>query len=217
MAPTISADPARHERDVCSLRCAAIVTDIGSRNPVEGGRMRRVTVVAVIAAILLTFIASAASAEPIKRYYKGETSQGHTIRFKTAVRANGQVRVGGMDLMFEGICEDSTSFDFGYGITFGGRSGPVLADGVVVDIDESLGNDALHVDGQIRRRHGSGTLQFVYATLTEDEQAQLCTTGDITWEVDRVAPPSDATETDPSAVTRVVRNGRTVQTFVTEG
>jgi hypothetical protein len=179
--------------------------------------MRRVTVVAVIAAVLLTLIASAASAEPIKRYYKGETSQGHAIRIKTAVRANGQVRVGGMDLTFEGTCEDSTSFEFGYGITFGGRSGPVLADGVVVDIDENLGNDALHVDGQIRRRHGSGTMRLVYATLTEDEQAQLCTTGEITWEVDRVAPASDAVEADLSAVTRVVRNARTVQTLVTEG
>jgi hypothetical protein len=179
--------------------------------------MRKVVVAALIAAILQTFVASAASAEPIRRFYKGDTSQGHRITMRTAVMANGQVRFAELDLTFEGTCEDSTSFRFGYGVQWGGRSGPVLTDGVGVDIDERLGEWALHIHGQIGRRHGAGTVQLIYATLTEDEQAQLCTTGEITWDVDRAPLRHDDRNTEASNVTRVVRNGEIIYTLVPGG
>ena len=48
---------------------------------------------------------------------------------------------------------------------------------------------SLHVHGKVQAIHGSGTLRFTIAALTVDEQAQLCTSGDLTWTVDRTVPP----------------------------
>ena len=54
----------------------------------------------------------------------------------------------------------------------------------------------LRVDGTIGFRHGSGTWLFNQARLTEDgTDAQLCTSGELTWTVER----TDAQRVKPTA------------------
>ena len=72
----------------------------------------------------------------------------------------------------------------GFGIGFGRRSVPIT-DGAFT-FDENLGNTAYHLAGTIGRLQGQGTLSVVWADLTDDEQAQICTTGDLTWTVEFV-------------------------------
>jgi hypothetical protein len=45
---------------------------------------------------------------------------------------------------------------------------------------------ASHFDGLLGPLRGEGTVSIAVPALTVDEQAQLCTTGDLTWEVEFV-------------------------------
>ena len=50
--------------------------------------------------------------------------------------------------------------------------------------DDVNSYQAVHVAGEIGFMDGEGTVSFTLPALTADEQAQVCTTGDLTWEVD---------------------------------
>ena len=50
-------------------------------------------------------------------------------------------------------------------------------------VDSTL---AIHLEGRLGWLRGEGTLSLATAALTVDEQAQLCTTGDLTWEAEFV-------------------------------
>jgi hypothetical protein len=134
---------------------------------------------------LVLAVAPAAVAAPIRRVYVGETSQDDRIAFKTARYADGRVLLTRFKVAMTLTCEDATTMSWVMGIHFG-SSGPVLADGVTVAVDEADQSQALHVLGEIRRRTGAGTLRFTVPALTDAEQAQLCTTGDVAWDVQRV-------------------------------
>jgi hypothetical protein len=57
-----------------------------------------------------------------------------------------------------------------------------------LDLDE-VGNIVLHVHGTIHAVEGSGTFSIEVGLFTEDEQVQTCSTGELTWTVDRTVPP----------------------------
>ena len=45
------------------------------------------------------------------------------------------------------------------------------------------GGEALHVHGQLGAHLGSGTVTLKWPALTDDLQAQLCVSGEQTWEL----------------------------------
>src|SRR5215210_1269669 len=74
--------------------------------------------------------------------------------------------------------------DWIVGIGFG-RGPAVIEHAVEVDlVDPDM---ALHVHGTFGPHRASGDFRFSVPELTEDEQAQLCITGDLTWTMRRIA------------------------------
>ena len=58
---------------------------------------------------------------------------------------------------------------------------------MTVDLSEPGDSFALHLEGTFLRGTASGTLRYTVVTLTEEETARLCTTGDLTWTAERYA------------------------------
>jgi len=79
-------------------------------------------------------------------------------------------------------CDDTTTSRWRIGIS-GGR----LGDNGEFTNEYSGDQVYFHADGAISWGKGSGTVEFNYAELTADGQdAQLCTSGGLTWTADRV-------------------------------
>jgi hypothetical protein len=145
--------------------------------------MRRYRALGVgLLCVLILEAAVPAHAAPRDRLYRGLTSQEERIRFIVAKHDAGRF-VRSMDVRPVLTCEDQTTEEFGFGIGFGGQ---VPITDRAFSFDQLLGNMAIHLAGELGRLQGQGTLRFTMAALTADEQAQLCTTGDLTWEVEFV-------------------------------
>jgi hypothetical protein len=141
--------------------------------------------IAVLACLLILAMAVPAHAAPRHlRLYRGETSQGEGIRFKVARTDAGrvvkEVSVSHVTL----TCPDETTVEFGFGFGFGGNSGvPII--GGAFSFDDVFWESALHVAGELGSLRGQGTMSRALAMITPDEQAaQLCTSGDLTWTVE---------------------------------
>ena len=80
-------------------------------------------------------------------------------------------------------CEDATTQDWGLGWGFAAPGLP-LTDGALLDFDDVRSDLAIHLHGRIGQHRGSGTLKATIPALTVDEQPQLCTSGDLTWQVE---------------------------------
>jgi hypothetical protein len=145
-------------------------------------RLVRTIASILVAGSIAVSAATPVSASPVRREYRGETTQGERIVFKTAEYVNGRVRLTYFEIGTMLTCDDETTHHAGWGYHYG-RSGPLLADGTTLDVDEGDVQLAIHIDGELRRRQGSGTLKVTWAALTDDEQAQICTTGDLMWDV----------------------------------
>lgn len=52
--------------------------------------------------------------------------------------------------------------------------------------NEDLFAYSVYIDGTVRFRSAEGTFEFNYPTLTEEDQAHLCTTGVLDWSAERV-------------------------------
>lgn len=141
-------------------------------------------VVTVLLGILVLSISAPAHSATRLRVFKGETSQGHGIKVRVA-RSDAGRFVREMDLPHITVtCEDQTTVEFAYYLSFGRTTVPIVER--ELSFDDVFGDIALHVAGELGSARGEGTLSFAMAQLTPDEQAQLCTTGDLTWEVDYV-------------------------------
>ncbi len=82
-------------------------------------------------------------------------------------------------------CEDqTTTLDWGVDSFLAPREVPVTDRAFSYDVN--LGNVALLVTGDLGSLRGEGTASMIGGGLTSDEQAQLCTTGDLTWTVEFV-------------------------------
>lgn len=138
-------------------------------------------VIAIIVGTLILSTAAPAHAAVRLRKYKGQTSQAHNIAFVVAKTDAGRfIKEMGSSLDF--TCEDQTTQRIGVGWGFARNQVPIT-DGAfsIDDVDQGA---ALHIAGDLGPLHGEGTLSLAFPALTADEQAQLCTTGDLTWEVD---------------------------------
>ena len=145
----------------------------------------------MVLAVLATSVpAGAVTPRTRIRNYVGETSQGEILRFTVGVR-DGVARL--RELYVEGsvTCEDGTGFAFGSGIGFGGSSGPILAD-ELLEFEDVFLDLGIVVSGRLGAHRGSGTITQSFAMLDAEEQAQVCSTGELTWQVERVPTPSAA-------------------------
>jgi hypothetical protein len=79
------------------------------------------------------------------------------------------------------IGEDETTQDWGIG--YGLSSSLPITDGAFT-FDDVWSFQATHLAGEIGKLQGSGTLTVSVPALTPDEQAQVCSTGDLTWDVE---------------------------------
>jgi hypothetical protein len=139
--------------------------------------------IVVLIAILSVSMAIPAAAASKTRVYKGETSQMKPFSVRVLKADDGQRYFKGFTVGIVLTCEDASTQEWGMGWFWGGKQNQ-LTDGVFVDMDEVWGSEALHIHGRIGHYRGSGTFRFTVAELTADEQAQVCTTGDLTWQVE---------------------------------
>jgi hypothetical protein len=144
--------------------------------------MRRFLITS-IALISVVAISSPASAARL-RAYEGETSAGTRIDFLIRVADDGRLSLKEMYIKVELLCEDASAIEYRSWWGFGGVGHRL--EGRRLELDLVFGAEALHVAGVFRSRTADGTYKNTQATLTDAEDAQLCTTGDLTWTADRV-------------------------------
>jgi hypothetical protein len=147
-------------------------------------RRRSAFVIGIIIVTLILSTAAPANSATRLRVYKGKTSQGQGITFRVARTETGQrfIREMGYGVTF--TCEDQTTLGIGIGWGLARNSAPITDR--VFSFDEAFSDMATHIAGRLGPLAGDGTMTVTMAALTEDEQAQLCTTGDLTWEVEFV-------------------------------
>jgi hypothetical protein len=135
---------------------------------------------AILMSVLIVATAVPAHAAPRLRQYKGQTSQAHIISFFVARTDAGRL-IKEMWFNIDYTCEDQTTQLSGWGFGLG-KTVPITDGAFSIDeVDQTL---ALHVAGDLGRLTGQGTLTLSFPAFTPDEQIQLCTTGDLTWEVE---------------------------------
>ncbi len=155
---------------------------------------RRSAVVALTAGLVLILALPASAAQRIT--YRGETSQAEFVRVEVLKkRSNGRRFLTGFSILFTMTCEDGSTGRWAGLSSSGGKQR--LGEGgefQYVLRDEPSG-PSFHFAGTVRFGSAEGTLEVNYASLTDDDQAQLCTTGDVDWSADR-------RRSDPARITR---------------
>ena len=168
---------------------------------------RRSAVVALTAGLVLILALPASAAQRIT--YRGETSQAELVRLKILQRDNGLRFLTDYSVLFTMTCEDGST---GRWRGLGSRGGlQRLGEGgefQVVLRDEPSG-PSFHFAGSVRFGSAEGTLEVNYASLTEDDQAQLCTTGVVDWSADRRrSHPARSSRTSPAEGVTFLEIGR---------
>lgn len=144
-------------------------------------RRRSAFAIGIIVGTLILSTAAPAHAALRLRQYKGQTSQAHNISIFVAKTDAGRF-ITDMFFHLDFTCEDQTTQEIGWGFGFGRNQVPII-DGTF-SFDQVDQTAALHVAGDLGRLDGQGTLTLSFPAFTPDEQVQLCTTGDLTWEVE---------------------------------
>jgi len=137
--------------------------------------------------------------------YRGRTSAGTRIGFLIRIADDGRMSMKGLTFRAELLCEDASTIGYWSEWGFGGVGHRL--DGHRLAFDEVFFGEALHVTGVFRGQVADGTFENTWATLTETESAQLCTTGDLTWTADRVRRQR-VTELGPSPGARTIDRTR---------
>ena len=144
-------------------------------------RKRAAFAIGVIVGTLILSTAVPAHAAPRLRLYKGKTSQAHNISFFVAKTDAGR-SIREVSFNVDLTCDDQTTQRVGVSYGFARNQVPITAG--AFSIDEVSQSDALHVAGDLGRLQGQGTLSWAFPAFTPDEQVQLCTSGDLTWDVE---------------------------------
>ena len=146
-------------------------------------RTARTAVVIVLSVVLVVMASLPASADQFIRY-KGTTSTASPNRVHVGVLKRDNVR----RLIYIAFnltltCDDSSTRECDVILRYRrlDENGSFSA-----EVPRVVKGTYLRVDGSIRWGGGNGTVLFNNAKLTEDgSDAQLCTTGELTWTVDR--------------------------------
>lgn len=147
----------------------------------EDMRQGKAFAIGIVVGTLLLSTAVPAQAVSRVRHYKGKTSQAHNISFFVA-RSDAGRFIKEMWFNVDMTCEDQTTQQVGVGYGFARNQVPITAG--AFSIDEVDQGAALHVVGDLGPLQGQGTFSWAFPAFTPDEQVQLCTTGDLTWEVE---------------------------------
>jgi hypothetical protein len=83
-------------------------------------------------------------------------------------------------------CEDASTHRIS--ITHFGRTRLDEDGSFEIENQEALQSVLYRAVGTVRFRRASGTFEFRFANLNQKGDAQLCTTGDLSWSAERVRP-----------------------------
>jgi hypothetical protein len=92
-----------------------------------------------------------------------------------------QFRVGFLTI----TCPDASTHSSAYGYKFFSPS-TRIAEGGTFHYEDGLPFEAFRLEGRLGHLHGEGALSYTRAALTEDGQAQVCTSGDLSWTVEYI-------------------------------
>ena len=146
-------------------------------------RFHRASLLVLTVGFVLALALPASAGNEIR--YRGETSQGRTLSLNVEKRNSGR-RFAYLRIRIQTTCEDAST-QFG---RWGIRLGRLDEDGSF-DVTRQGPEDFdfwYHVSGTIGFRSAEGTFEYRDGQLTDepDPQAQLCTTGELTWTAERV-------------------------------
>lgn len=173
---------------------------------------RKVAVVALTAGLVLILALPASASQIIT--YRGETSEAERVLLDVLKRDSGRRFLSEFLIFFTVTCEDgSTGWLDGIVIGFWAERLRLGEGGEFqYDLRPQPGqppNYSLHLAGTVRFGSAEGTFELNYADLTEDDQAQLCTTGVVDWSVDRRrSHPARITRTSPAEGVTFIEMGR---------
>ena len=136
------------------------------------------------------------------RVYAGPLGEaGGTARFELVKRVGRPLAMRSMG--FEGVrltCDiDGSVQVWGFGWEWRARWTGGLRElpGHALDLDD-VGGMVVHIHGTINAVRGSGTLSIAVGLYTQDEQVQTCSSGELTWTVDRTVPPIESPAPPPA-------------------
>ena len=160
----------------------AVLTSTGSGDTfvsLQGDMRKRSALgLAILIGLLVLAIALPARAGPRLRLYRGTTSQVQRITFVVAKTDAGRF-IRSFDARLTFTCDDETTQDIRWSFGFSNRQVPIIDGAFTTDqVDQT---EALHLAGQMGSLHGEGTLTLSFPAFTPDEQAEVCTTGALTW------------------------------------
>ena len=177
---------------------------------------RGALVLALTAMLVVTLVGSASAGQIIT--YRGETSEGKNVRLAVLKRDSGRCFLEFFVISFTVTCEDGSTGSLA-GLGFIPRRLRLGEGGEFEFVERSQPSEpssySFHAAGTVRFGSAEGTFELHYASLTEDDQAQLCTTGVLDWSADRrKSDPARITGTSrPEGVTllEVDRRGELVE------
>ena len=145
-------------------------------------------VLTLTAMLVVTLVGSASAVQIIT--YRGETSDAQTVRLAILKkRDSGRRFLQGSTVFFTVTCDDGST---GTLAGLGARGMKLrLGEGGEFQFDSpprqpgEPSDVTWHFAGTVRFGSAEGTFELNYANLTEDDQAQLCTTGVLDWAADR--------------------------------
>ena len=156
----------------------------------EGDWMRRSAAMLGLVLVLgSVFVGDATAGAGKPRVYEGPLGDGATIFFQLVKRPDRPLAMRAVEFgIIEMTCDlDGSVQGWGVGIGWGGLL-PQLPSHTI-DMDMVEGDMALHLHGKIGAVQGAGTFSFAVPQFTQDQEAQTCGTGDLTWTVARTKPP----------------------------
>lgn len=150
--------------------------------------MKRTIALVAMTALLAPMLGASARAGALRpRVYEGMVGDAATtIELRLLKRDDRPLALASVVFGAHVTCDDGAVQDWlvGFG-WFGG--GPTLPSHTI-DLDMVDTSMAIHLHGVIKAVRGEGTIEYTVPGLTVDEQAQLCTTGEHPWSVERTVP-----------------------------
>ena len=144
--------------------------------------MRRSVTTLVAVLVAGGALAAPASAGIRFKHYRGHLDDGGAMAARLNVGPNA-TRLSRLYFEVTLTCEDATTQE--WGMFFLWNRGPALTDRDL-SLDMVDPDSALHLHGTFGARRATGEFRYSVPALTDDEQAQLCTTGDRTWTMRRI-------------------------------
>ena len=130
-----------------------------------------------------TNVLARAEARPT-RNFRGRTSQGLALAARTR-RTDTGIALLYLSSEYQLACDDGTEIRGGSNPLVVSESTVVMPPGRI-DLDLApafVGFEAFHMHGELDAHSGFGTIAVIWPFLTEDLQAQVCKSGDLTWEL----------------------------------